>query len=169
MSGNSMNEQLAAEDLEFFWGEEFISRSQILNFMTRLDPDFSEPLINRGIDLSEYLDKLLTKGEVVGVYSRHEILALAAFYCNDETGRNAYLSYIAISQEMRKSGLAQNLMGQVVEKSKAAGMATITTDISPGRSQLMAFYVKFGYELQYPDNLRNDSTNQNRNRLMMRL
>jgi predicted GNAT family N-acyltransferase len=121
-----------------------IDVKEIADFLAACDADFSPPISQR-TDLKAYAEKLIAKGRLAGVRKKEELIGLAAFYCNDQESKRAYVTYLAVKQEARGSGLGAALMLEVIRISKDAGMETM--ELQTDQEHLVRFYKRLGFEV----------------------
>ena len=75
------------------------------------------------------------------------IIAFAAFYCNDEISRIAYLSMIAVNPENQGQGLGKILLKSIEEYSIDRRMEKMRLAVSKKNSNAIRFYESNGYKL----------------------
>lgn len=70
----------------------------------------------------------------------------------------AHVTTISVAQSMRRQGIGQSLMIELLEKAKEAGMVCSTLEVRAGNQAAIKLYEKLGYSVAamrkgyYPDN-----------------
>ncbi|GAB5413438.1 MAG: hypothetical protein Cons2KO_10410 [Congregibacter sp.] len=120
------------------------NRERILQFLNVVDKDFAPALSSR-VDLGKYADKLA--GDATNLFAVADGLdiAHAAFYCNDEQSKVAYLSSIGVLPRFQRSGVAGRLLEECLRRCFAKDMRRIELEVNAENKKAIRFYKKHGF------------------------
>jgi ribosomal protein S18 acetylase RimI-like enzyme len=122
------------------------SAHALVGFLNRVDSDFSPPLSVR-VNLSDYVDKLLTNAEVFGIYdSSSRLVGAFAVYANDHDNYAAYVSFIATDPLVRGMGIGRKLMLCMVSHCRDSKMKSLKLEVSRKNQIAIELYRKFGFQ-----------------------
>ena len=86
--------------------------------------------------------KFATYGIVLTLSMQESITGFAAFYCNDTTRKQAFLSLLAVLPEYRRNKIGQKLLNAVISHACQAGMDTLTLEVQKNNLSAIHFYLK---------------------------
>ena len=107
---------------------------------------FPRSISSRVNDLDGYAEKLATYGIVLVAVEGDATVGFAAFYANDERGKTAYLTQLAVEGQSRGRGIAMRLMGACMEISRNCGMTRMKLEVDNDNNKAIQFYVRLGFE-----------------------
>ena len=117
-------------------------RSLILDEQTRQSGRFIE-----GVELQDYLAKLGEQSEILSDSSGAECRGFVAFYCNDQSSRQAYITLVLVDPRHRGSGLGRSLVQAVLEIAKRRGYQSCRLEVASCNSPAHAMYLAMGFRV----------------------
>jgi ribosomal protein S18 acetylase RimI-like enzyme len=99
----------------------------------------------QGVDVAAYLDKLGQKAEILADWSGERCRGLVAYYCNDTTSRQAYISLVLVDPQDRGAGLGSALVACVLAIARARGFATCRLEVAQYNDEARAMYRAHGF------------------------
>lgn len=114
----------------------------VLAEQARQDDHFIE-----GVDIDEYLRKLMEKAEFVADHAQGRLRGLVAYYCNDVASHRAYISLVLVDPSDRGYGLGKALVNCVLEIAKRRGFATCRLEVGVRNHVAYAAYRVLGFTL----------------------
>lgn len=117
------------------------SYDELFLFMKSVDGDFIPSLFQR-INIEHYINKLLENASIHTCRYNGEIIGMVAFYDNNLTSGEAYISYLAVDALWRKMNIASELLNKVClttrERMKCINVSTCNDNV-------VSFYERNGY------------------------
>ena len=101
-----------------------ISKRKLIEFIENSSDEFKPPLSHR-IKIDDYCKKLIDKASLCIRKENGIVVGIAAFYCNDQTEKQAYLSYFYVRPEKRNRGIGQMLLRKAILHSQTCGMRSM--------------------------------------------
>ena len=98
------------------------------------------------VKVSEFSNKISSHGAVLGVFLDNDIVAFAAFYCNDLVERVAYLSMLAVDPRHQGCGYGRILLDHVQSYSKTQQMRHLALEVRKKNRSAIEFYQKNGFD-----------------------
>lgn len=98
-------------------------------------------------NLKNYALKIYQNAIVFGAEEDSEIVGVAAVYANDETGKQAYLTYIALLESYRKKGIGKKLLELAENTAYSNGMKRVKLEVKVNRIDAISFYKRNLYEI----------------------
>jgi ribosomal protein S18 acetylase RimI-like enzyme len=117
-------------------------RSLILEEHVRQGGRFLE-----GVDLQAYIAKLGDQGEIVSDSVQDRCRGFVAFYCNDESSRQAYITLVLVDPRDRSTGLGQSLVRQVLDLAKRRGYRSCRLEVAKQNEAAYAMYTSIGFRV----------------------
>ncbi|MFC3285535.1 GNAT family N-acetyltransferase [Litchfieldella rifensis] len=102
-------------------------------------------------DINAYIDKIMSAADVVAHYKNGSLIGFVAFYCNDETMKQAFVSMIVVSPEMRSTGVSCSLLETVVFMAKRNEMKKVCLEVKKSNHRAFRFYEKKGFKVKSQD------------------
>lgn len=115
---------------------------EVLNLFTPYLRTLSTGVVNK----EEYSNKILKNGILIKLVVNRDIVGFASFYCNDLKEKNAYLTFIAVSDMYRSRGLGKLILDEVKKISIMSGMKGLKLEVRKENKKVCAFYKKQGFE-----------------------
>jgi ribosomal protein S18 acetylase RimI-like enzyme len=100
-----------------------------------------------GVDVSTYLAKLEARGEILSDSTQDHCRGFVAFYCNDETTRQAYITLVLIDPRDRGRGLGRALVGAVLDIARRRGYRTCRLEVAKQNDSARALYMSMGFQM----------------------
>ena len=123
---------------------EVSNSARIFQFFEIVNTEFSPPLGER-VNLAVYANKLAERAVNLFMVEDDRDIAHAAFYCNDQHSKVAYISSIAVLPEFHGSGIAGNLLVKVVDRCLSEGMRLLNLEVDVKNLKAAKFYEKYGF------------------------
>lgn len=96
-------------------------------------------------DLGAYLAKLAERGEMLTESAPDRCRGLVAFYCNDESTRQAYISLVVVHPSDRGGGLGRTLVGAVLEIARQRGFRSCRLEVTKDNEAAKTMYASLGF------------------------
>ena len=122
------------------------NKEDIAKFILEQDKMFSVPLSER-IDIKKFIEKIVSKAIIIKAVSKNDIIAMSAFYANDQVNFKSYLTFLAVDNRYRNNGIANNLIDIMFDVLKEKEMLSV--ELTTGISNIAArrLYEKKGFKL----------------------
>lgn len=91
-----------------------------------------------------FAEKIHRSGITIALYSK-ELIGFSCFYCNDDQGKTAYLSLIAVKQEYEHQGNGTMLIEEVKQIARDNGMDRLRLEVRKKNYRAISFYRKKGF------------------------
>jgi ribosomal protein S18 acetylase RimI-like enzyme len=98
-----------------------------------------------GVDLETYLRKLDEHAEVVTDSLAGRCRGFVAFYCNDMTTRQAYVSLVLVDPQDRATGLGRRLVSEVLEICRQRGFVSCRLEVRKDNVAALGMYRALGF------------------------
>lgn len=121
-----------------------VSKESLIDFLTRIDYDFS-PSLSSKVLLSDYALKILEKAELIIETSTGVIVGLVVVYCNDLEGLTGYIPLVGVVRDSRGEGIAKRMMLRAIKLSKIKGMRRIL--IHSNNAIAVRLYQNLGFHI----------------------
>ena len=102
-------------------------QGRLLSYLKLVDKDFGVPLSSK-IDMTQYVVKLLSLGNVIVVMENEEIASCICFYCNDFQERKAYISLLSTLSFYQGKGYAKMLVNEAIRYCRTKRFQKIFVD-----------------------------------------
>lgn len=123
---------------------------RIHEFLSRTAGDFI-PALDSRVDLVSYSQKL-SRAAVNFFFRMSELdAAHAAVYTNRIDSGVAFLSSIAVDRQFRDSGVARELLKNVIAECRERRFRTLELEVGKNNSGAIRFYEGFGFRAQKLD------------------
>gem|GEM_PF-6571960 len=117
------------------------TKADVLRFVKEQDRYFVPPLVDRGVDIDEYVNKLERQGEIFAAFDENKnILGIAMFYCNDHETQKAFATWMAVDPSARAQGVGIILVSELLAWCKSQNMKSFETSTWSTNKQLLAVY-----------------------------
>ena len=124
---------------------------EIEKHLLECDDRFDPPLSSR-VNITAYAVRLVEKAVTIEAYSRGELSALVAVYCNREFGNEAFISNVSVLRTLEGSGVASRLMVLCINYARENKFPAIALEVSEKNERAVRFYTKFGFETESNQN-----------------
>jgi ribosomal protein S18 acetylase RimI-like enzyme len=100
-----------------------------------------------GVDLESYLAKLGDHSEIVSDSAQGRCRGFVAFYCNDESSRQAYITLVLVDPRDRSTGLGRSLVKEVLDIAKRRGYRSCRLEVAKQNQAAYAMYTTMGFRV----------------------
>lgn len=111
-----------------------------------------EDLFDKALNDPNVIKRLSEKyakfGKVIVLSSETQIVGLAAFYDNNESDKEGFLSLIVVRSIFQNRGLGRSLLDRVVYECRASGMERLVLEVDKKNVKAQNFYRKSGFKYQ---------------------
>ncbi len=120
------------------------SFQKMVEVISECDYAFLKPIMERN-DVETLLNKIWNRGIVVAAKENDETIGYIAFYSNDTTTAEAYITLLAIKPEFQKMGYGKGLFKKCVDMSSGYGMKKIRLEVNKNNLSAINFYYHIGF------------------------
>ena len=92
-------------------------------------------------------EKLKKYAVVLKLEDEGQIIAFAAFYCNDVIQKTGFLTFIAISPDFKRQGYGRQMLNSVIQYCKMRGMTKLALEVRKENFGAIEFYKSFGFQI----------------------
>ena len=96
-------------------------------------------------DLDVYLQKLDARAEILSDTEGPRCRGFVAYYCNDRSTRQAFITLVLIAPQDRGSGLGKALVLGVLEICRQRGFASCRLEVRADNAAALAMYQSLGF------------------------
>jgi ribosomal protein S18 acetylase RimI-like enzyme len=100
------------------------------------------------VELEPYIEKLFDKAEFVVNHDKHRCLGFVAYYTYDQQMKNVFISLVLVAPEARRTGLAQALIGFVLDSARRRGFTTCSLVVKKNNDAAIGVYRNLGFQVQ---------------------
>ena len=115
-------------------------RALILDEQRRQNGRFIE-----AADVDAYLAKLADRAEVLAASAADRCRGLVAFYCNDESSRQAYITLVVVHPNDRGTGLGRTLVRAVLDIARHRGFTSCRLEVAKDNAAALTVYASLGF------------------------
>ena len=127
--------------------ESITDLDKIEHILTMFDNSFPRPLSERLGSLRDYARKLSESAVVDIVSLDHKIAGFSAYYCNDVSTKQAFLTQIAVADEYRGRSIGNILLEACIETSRQKGMEKLILEVDDDNTAALKLYAKYEFTL----------------------
>jgi len=117
-------------------------RSLILNEQTRQENRFIED-----VDLEAYLAKLADRAEILSDNVAGRCRGFVAFYCNDESTKQAYITLALVDPRDRGLGIGRALVACVLDLARRRGFTSCRLEVAKHNEVVHAMFLSMGFRV----------------------
>lgn len=114
--------------------------------------NFDPPLEKYVDNLSEYVEKIVSKAERFEAWANGRLIGFLACYANDYESKEAFITMISVLPEGRGKGLATQLISLAEDYCKNEGFALISLDVREENTGALRLYEREGYVFNFKKN-----------------
>lgn len=122
-----------------------ISEKMLYEFLKMGDKDFPEPLSNR-VDLKEYAKKMHKNAVIIAEVCDDQIVGMFAGYINDESKKEAYISFVNILRKYRRNGIAKKLLLEFIDVARKKNFHEVHLHTSLKNQGAIKLYESNGFQ-----------------------
>ena len=115
-------------------------RSLILDEQRRQGENF----INT-VSVECYVSKIEKNAEFICHFASGECIGFVAYYCNDPTSKNAFVTLLLVSPEGRGKGVARGLMKAALCILQSRGFERCSLEVKKNNCAALRFYESLGF------------------------
>jgi ribosomal protein S18 acetylase RimI-like enzyme len=98
-----------------------------------------------GTELNHYLEKLGERAEILSDSVAGQCRGFVAFYGNDESTKQAYITMVLVAPEYRGLGIGTALVSCVLELARRRGFTTCRLEVAESNADAFAIYSALGF------------------------
>ena len=98
-----------------------------------------------GVDLDAYLLKLGERAEILADTQADRCRGFVAFYCNDLTSRQAFITLVLVAPPDRDTGLGRALINGTLEICRGRGFTTCRLEVRRDNAAALGMYRSLGF------------------------
>jgi ribosomal protein S18 acetylase RimI-like enzyme len=117
-------------------------RSLILDEHARAPQHFLD-----GVDVDAYLAKLADRAEVLCDWGEGRCRGLVAFYCNDESTRQAFITLVLVDPRDRRLGIGRALIACVLDLARRRGYTSCRLEVARHNDSAHDLYASLGFRV----------------------
>ena len=117
-------------------------RSLILDEQARQGNRFVED-----VDLETYLVKLGDHAEILSDSAGERCRGIVAFYCNDQTTKQAFITLVLVDPRDRGLGIGQTLVAGVLDIARRRGFTSCRLEVAKRNDTAHAMYLALGFRV----------------------
>jgi ribosomal protein S18 acetylase RimI-like enzyme len=96
-------------------------------------------------DLDAYLAKLDAHAEIVSDVCEERCRGFVAFYCNDDSTKQAFITLVLTDRRDRGRGIARSLIGNVLDVARRRGFTSCRLEVGRDNTAAQAMYRSLGF------------------------
>ena len=100
-----------------------------------------------GVDLEVYLEKLGEKAEILSDWAGGRCRGVVAFYCNDESTRQAFITLVLVDPRDRGIGIGRALVTCVLALAKRRGFLSCRLEVAQQNTAARELYRSLGFHI----------------------
>ncbi|QQZ37590.1 GNAT family N-acetyltransferase [Pseudomonas sp. SK2] len=109
----------------------------------------------QGVSVDEYLNKIKKSAEFLTHSINGQCAGFVAFYCNDQRGKQAFITLLLVAPDFRGQKVASALLGGVFSLSRSRGFHTCQLEVDIDNCAAIKLYEKFGFRSVLSEGSRN--------------
>ena len=117
-------------------------RSLILDEQARQGNRFVED-----VDLETYLVKLGDHAEILSDSAGERCRGIVAFYCNDQTTKQAFITLVLVDPRDRGLGIGRTLVAGVLDIARRRGITSCRLEVAKRNDTAHAMYLALGFRV----------------------
>lgn len=98
-----------------------------------------------GVDFETYLAKLGERAEILSVADGSRCRGLVAYYANDQTSKQAFITLVLVAPDDRGLGLGCSLVACVLDIVKRRGFTSCRLEVATSNTAAHAMYRQLGF------------------------
>jgi len=121
-------------------------KEMILELLNQANAEFNNKLIT--CDINIYTSKLLMNATIISIIRNNKLQSFVAYYDNDETKKNAYLSMIVTRKESRYLGYGKTLINTLLSNLKQQKFEYLGLEVLKSNTTAINIYIKNDFSIQ---------------------
>lgn len=99
-------------------------------------------------NIDDYVNKIKNKAELIAHIVEGVCVGFIAFYANDETKDNAFITMVMIRSDMRGKKIANSLLNVVLENLRSREFKRCNLEVRINNTNAVKLYEKFGFKIK---------------------
>lgn len=99
------------------------------------------------VDIQEYLAKLAGRAEILSESAEGRCRGFVAFYCNDMTSRQAFITLVLVDPRDRGTGLGRALVACVLSIARHRGFTSCRLEVARRNQTAYDMYLAQGFRV----------------------
>lgn len=99
-------------------------------------------------NIDDYVNKIKNKAELIAHIVEGACVGFIAFYANDETQENAFITMVMIRSDMRGRKIAGSLLTTVLENLKSRGFKHCNLEVKKNNFNAIKLYESLGFKVK---------------------
>ena len=99
------------------------------------------------VDVDAYVAKLTERAEMVTDWTTGRCRGVVAFYCNDETTRQAFITLVLVDSRDRGAGIGPALVRCVLDLARRRGFTSCRLEVAQQNDVAQAMYLSLGFRV----------------------
>ena len=124
------------------------NEDEIRSILIYFSPYFHNQAINNIETIGKLSKKFHSNGHVIYATEDNLPLGFCAYYANDYTNYNAYLSMIIVVSAAQGMGIGKTLLKKVIDDCRIKGMRYIRLEVAKDNNLAICFYEKNGFHFE---------------------
>lgn len=120
-------------------------KSQVVELLHTLNHQFFGDLIN--VNIEGYVNKIFTNANLIFIQNEGVLIAFIAYYDNDPENITAYLTMLAVSENVQGTGIGTILLKASIEDLKRKGFKNYKLEVKRQNIKATKFYESFGFKV----------------------
>lgn len=121
-----------------------IDNAKLYNALKNLQNHITPTLLERGINIEEYAEKLSTFGTSVAAYVNGDICGVISGYLNKNIG---YISIFIVNKEFQGLNIGKELLKQFEFEAKNNGIKVLKLEVRKNNKAAIGFYEHFSFNI----------------------
>lgn len=120
-------------------------KSQVVELLHTLNHQFFGDLIN--VHIEAYVNKIFTNANLIFIQNEGVLNAFIAYYDNDPENITAYLTMLAVSENVQGTGIGTILLKASIEDLERKGFKKYKLEVKRQNIKARKFYKSFGFKV----------------------
>lgn len=122
-----------------------INETRLGKLVKDLDNEYTPPISSLVDDLQDYVRKMIKNAIVVIVKHNEEDIGFIATYCNDKSGKKAYITSLSLKKAYQSKKIGKKLVDIAIADSIQKDMLIIELEVQQENISAINFYEKYGF------------------------
>lgn len=120
-------------------------KQQFIKLLESLNNNHDSPLVEK--DIVDYVTHIFDNATIKTIMDNDRLIAFIAYYDNDLTKKDAFLSMIAVDFDYRSKGYGKLLLNEAISKLKKLGFVYFNLEVLKQNKVAIAFYKKYNFSI----------------------
>ncbi len=123
----------------------YTNKTRLSKLVNQLDNEYIPPISSLVDDLQAYVGKMIKNAIVVIAKHDKEDIGFIATYCNDKSGRKAYITSLSVKKKFRSKKIGKKLVDISIDDSIQRDMLAVELEVQQENILAINFYTKYGF------------------------